>query len=44
MKSGKLLTLLWDYILMTVGSVIFCMACNLSHYSNENGIYDGSLL
>jgi uncharacterized membrane-anchored protein YitT (DUF2179 family) len=26
MKSNKILTTLWDYFLMTVGSVIFCMA------------------
>ena len=26
MKSNKVLNLLWDYILMTIGSVIFCMA------------------
>lgn len=24
--------------------VLFCVACNLSHYSNENDIYDCSLL
>ena len=26
MKKNKVLNLLWDYILMTIGSVIFCMA------------------
>ena len=26
MKENKVLTLLWDYILMTIGAVIFCMA------------------
>jgi uncharacterized membrane-anchored protein YitT (DUF2179 family) len=26
MKKNKVLNLLWDYVLMTIGSVIFCMA------------------
>lgn len=26
MKNNKVLTLLWDYFLMTIGAVIFCMA------------------
>lgn len=41
MKSGKLLTLLWDYILMTVGSVIFCMAW--TSFLIPNGLASGGL-
>ena len=26
MEKNKVLNLLWDYFLMTIGSVIFCMA------------------
>jgi hypothetical protein len=26
MKQNKILAVLWDYFLMTVGSIIFCMA------------------
>lgn len=41
MKSGKLLTVLWDYILMTVGSVIFCMAW--TSFLIPNGLASGGL-
>ena len=41
MKSAKLLTLLWDYILMTVGSVIFCMAW--TSFLIPNGLASGGL-
>jgi len=41
MKSSKILTVLWDYILMTVGSVIFCMAW--TSFLIPNGLASGGL-
>ena len=41
MKSNKILTVLWDYILMTVGSLIFCMAW--TSFLIPNGLASGGL-
>lgn len=41
MKSSKMLTVLWDYFLMTVGSVIFCMAW--TSFVIPNGLASGGL-
>ena len=41
MKQNKILTTLWDYILMTVGSVIFCMAW--TSFVIPNGLASGGL-
>lgn len=41
MKSGKILTVLWDYFLMTVGSIIFCMAW--TSFLIPNGLASGGL-
>ena len=41
MKSSKILTVLWDYFLMTVGSVIFCMAW--TSFVIPNGLASGGL-
>ena len=41
MKSGKILSVLWDYFLMTVGSVIFCMAW--TSFVIPNGLASGGL-
>ncbi len=41
MKSNKILTTLWDYFLMTVGSVIFCMAW--TSFVIPNGLASGGL-
>ena len=41
MKSNKILTALWDYFLMTVGSVIFCMAW--TSFVIPNGLASGGL-
>ena len=41
MKAIKLLNILWDYFLMTVGSVIFCMAWTT--FLIPNGLASGGL-
>lgn len=41
MKHNKALTVLWDYILMTIGSVIFCMAW--TSFLIPNGLASGGL-
>lgn len=41
MKSSKVLNILWDYFLMTVGSVIFCMAW--TSFLIPNGLASGGL-
>jgi uncharacterized membrane-anchored protein YitT (DUF2179 family) len=41
MKSNKILTGLWDYFLMTIGSVIFCMAW--TSFIIPNGLASGGL-
>lgn len=41
MKSNKILVTLWDYFLMTVGSVIFCMAW--TSFVIPNGLASGGL-
>ena len=41
MKKSKLLTVLWDYFLITVGSVIFCMAW--TSFMIPNGLSSGGL-
>lgn len=41
MKSNKILETLWDYFLMTVGSVIFCMAW--TSFLIPNGLASGGL-
>lgn len=41
MKTNKMLSTLWDYFLMTVGSVIFCMAW--TSFLIPNGLSSGGL-
>ncbi len=41
MKTNKVLTTLWDYLIMTVGSVIFCMAW--TSFLIPNGLASGGL-
>ena len=41
MKNNKILSTLWDYFLMTVGSVIFCMAW--TSFLIPNGLASGGL-
>lgn len=41
MKSSKILNVIWDYFLMTVGSVIFCMAW--TSFIIPNGLASGGL-
>lgn len=41
MKSNKILNTIWDYFLMTVGSVIFCMAW--TSFIIPNGLASGGL-
>ena len=41
MKSNKTLAVLWDYFLMTVGSVIFCMAW--TSFLIPNGLASGGM-
>lgn len=41
MKTNKILSTLWDYFLMTVGSVIFCMAW--TSFLIPNGLSSGGL-
>lgn len=41
MKTNKILSTLWDYFLMTVGSVIFCMAW--TSFLIPNGLASGGL-
>jgi uncharacterized membrane-anchored protein YitT (DUF2179 family) len=41
MKSNKILNVIWDYFLMTVGSVIFCMAW--TSFIIPNGLASGGL-
>ena len=41
MKSNKILNIIWDYFLMTVGSVIFCMAW--TSFIIPNGLASGGL-
>ena len=41
MKTTKVLSVLWDYFLMTVGSVIFCMAW--TSFIIPNGLASGGL-
>ena len=41
MKSNKFLMTLWDYFLMTVGSLIFCMAW--TSFVIPNGLASGGL-
>ena len=41
MKHNKILNVLWDYFLMTVGSVIFCMAW--TSFVIPNGLASGGL-
>ena len=41
MKTNRLLMTLWDYFLMTVGSVIFCMAW--TSFLIPNGLASGGL-
>ena len=41
MNTNKLLNLIWDYVLMTVGSVIFVMAW--TSFLIPNGLASGGL-
>ena len=41
MKTNKILSTLWDYFLMTVGSIIFCMAW--TSFIIPNGLASGGL-
>lgn len=41
MKANKILNVIWDYFLMTVGSVIFCMAW--TSFIIPNGLASGGL-
>ena len=41
MKTSKILSVLWDYFLITVGSVIFCMAW--TSFMIPNGLTSGGL-
>ena len=41
MKSNKFLATLWDYVLMTIGSLIFCMAW--TSFVIPNGLASGGL-
>ena len=41
MKQNKILATLWDYFLMTIGSVIFCMAW--TSFLIPNGLASGGL-
>lgn len=41
MKTNKILAILWDYFLMTLGSVIFCMAW--TSFVIPNGLASGGL-
>ena len=41
MKQNKTLAVLWDYALMTIGSVIFCMAW--TSFVSPNGLSSGGL-
>jgi uncharacterized membrane-anchored protein YitT (DUF2179 family) len=41
MKLNKIMSVLWDYLLMTVGSVIFCMAW--TSFVIPNGVASGGL-
>jgi uncharacterized membrane-anchored protein YitT (DUF2179 family) len=41
MKQNKVMSVLWDYFLMTVGSVIFCMAW--TSFVIPNGVASGGL-
>ena len=41
MKSNKILATIWDYFLMTVGSLIFCMAW--TSFLIPNGLASGGL-
>ena len=41
MKTSKILNVLWDYLLLTVGSVIFCMAW--TSFMIPNGLSSGGL-
>jgi len=41
MKADKLLSMVWDYFLMTVGSIIFCMAW--TSFLIPNGLASGGL-
>jgi uncharacterized membrane-anchored protein YitT (DUF2179 family) len=41
MKLNKVLTVLWDYILMTLGSLVFCMAW--TSFLIPNGLASGGL-
>ena len=41
MKNNKALAVLWDYILMTVGSLIYCMAW--TSFVIPNGVASGGL-
>ena len=41
MKQNKILAVLWDYFLMTVGSIIFCMAW--TSFVIPNGLASGGL-
>ena len=41
MKTNKILTTIWDYFLMTVGSLIFCMAW--TSFLIPNGLASGGL-
>ena len=41
MKTNKILSVLWDYFLMTVGSLIFCMAW--TSFLIPNGLASGGL-
>ena len=41
MKLNKALSVLWDYVLMTIGSVIFCMAW--TSFVIPNGVASGGL-
>lgn len=41
MKTNRILTVLWDYLLMTVGSIIFCMAW--TSFLIPNGLASGGL-
>lgn len=41
MKPNRLLTVLWDYLILTVGSIIFCMAW--TSFLIPNGLASGGL-
>lgn len=41
MKTNKMLSVIWDYVLMTIGSVIFCMAW--TSFVIPNGLASGGL-